>query len=194
MNTELVKILKNNAIAVVATDTLYGILGRTDNEAVVQRIYTLKGRDEYKPFIILVPTVEALADFGVVLSEYEKELLAQWWPGAVTVIIPIAEDKRDTLAYLHRGTNELAFRLPAKPSLLQLVKETGPLVAPSTNPQGQEPAYTIAEAKAYFGTAVDHYEDEGEVHGRASTIVRLNKGHIEIIRQGTVLIFDNAQD
>jgi L-threonylcarbamoyladenylate synthase len=177
MNTELVKILKNNAIAVVATDTLYGILGRTDNEAVVQRIYTLKGRDEYKPFIILVPTVEALADFGVVLSEYEKELLAQWWPGAVTVIIPIAEDKRDTLAYLHRGTNELAFRLPAKPSLLQLVKETGPLVAPSTNPQGQEPAYTSLKLKHILARLLITMKTKGKCTG----VLQLSCGLTKVI-------------
>jgi L-threonylcarbamoyladenylate synthase len=186
MNTAIVTTLKNNGIAIAATDTLYGILGVASSEAVVQRIYDLKGRDEHKPFIILISNIEDLLGFGVVLSEFEKQKLLQWWPGAVTVIMSIAESKRESSRYLHRGTNELAFRLPAKPSLVELLKETGPLVAPSANPQGQEPSYTIAEAKAYFGNSVDYYEDEGEVRGIASTIVRFHNGQIELIRQGSV--------
>jgi L-threonylcarbamoyladenylate synthase len=154
----------------------------------VQRIYDLKGRDEHKPFIILISAIEDLSGFGVMLPEFEKQKLSQWWPGSVTVIVPIVESISQSLSYLHRGTNELAFRLPAKPSLVQLLKETGPLVAPSANPQGQEPSYTIPEAKAYFDNKVDYYADEGEVRGLASTIVRLYDGQIELIRQGSVII------
>jgi len=188
MNAELINILKNNGIAIVATDTLYGVLGNAHSEAVVQHIYELKGRDEDKPFIILIPDIGSLAQFGAVLSNTEKQKLAQYWPGAVTVIVPLAEAWREKFAYLHRGTNELAFRMPGKQSLLDLLKETGPLVAPSANPQGKEPAHTINEAQTYFGDEVDFYQDGGTVAGLPSTIIRLKDQHITIIRQGAVSV------
>ncbi len=189
MNPELITILKNNGLAIVATDTLYGVLGNAQSEAVVQRIYELKGRDENKPFIILIPDIASLAQFGVEISDAEKEKLLQWWPASLTVILSVAEDKQEQFSYLHRGTNELAFRMPHKELLLELLKETGPLVAPSANPQGKEPAHTIEEARDYFGDKVDHYEDEGRVEGLASTIIRLKDGEITVIRQGSVSVF-----
>ncbi len=188
MEQNVVTILKSNGIAVVATDTLYGILGAAYNEAVVRRIYELKGRDENKPFIILIPTIETLTQFGIVLSDSEKEKMSQWWPAPLTVILPIPEDRQEQFSYLHRGTNEIAFRMPDKGSLRALLQETGPLVAPSANPQGQAPAQTIEMAKEYFGDNVDYYADEGEVQGQPSTIIRLHNGAITLIRQGVYSI------
>jgi len=186
MNTNLINILKNNGIVVLATDTLYGIVGNAHSQTIVERIYTIKGRDENKPFIILIPSIAALDSFGITLTEKDRQFLETVWPGAVTVILPIVPSHYGQLAYLHRGTNELAFRLPNKASLRSLLEQVGPLVAPSANPQSFEPAYTIAQAQEYFGTTIDHYEDEGEVRGEPSTIVRLKDGAPTIVRQGAV--------
>jgi L-threonylcarbamoyladenylate synthase len=188
MSTELIEILKNNGLAIVTTDTLYGVLGNARSEQVVQRIYDLKGRDENKPFIVLIPSIESLQHFGIALSDFEREKVSQWWPGPVTVILPLPENYQKHFSYLHRGTNELAFRIPAKESLLELLKQTGPLVAPSANPQGKEPANTIEEARAYFGNGIDVYEDAGRVEGLPSTIVRLKDSQIKVIRQGAVSV------
>jgi L-threonylcarbamoyladenylate synthase len=188
MNDELVIILKNNEVAVIATDTIYGVVGRAASKAAVERLYKLKGRDEGKPFIILIPSIDSLKDFGVFVSDAEKEKLNVIWPNAVTVILPVDSAYQEKFAYLHRGTNELAFRLPAKESLRQMLEQTGPLVAPSANPQGLPPATTIAEAKEYFGSAVDRYEDSGVVEGKASTIISLQDGKMTLIRQGSVAI------
>jgi L-threonylcarbamoyladenylate synthase len=188
MNTEIFHTLTNNGIAVIATDTLYGVLGNASNVAVVQRIYDLKGRDEHKPFIILISTIESLKDFDVVLTDKDMQVLNRLWPAPVTVIVPLSREGQQKFSYLHRGTNELAFRLPAKQSLVELLKETGPLVAPSANPQGQEPAHTIEDARAYFGNKIDIYGDEGKIDGIASTIIQLDNGKITIIRQGAVTV------
>ena len=52
------------------------------------------------------------------------------------------------------------------------LEQTGPLIAPSANLQGQPPAKNIQEAYEYFGDAVDLYVDGGTVEsGRAVTSV-----------------------
>ncbi len=188
MNQDLIKIIKNNGTAVIATDTIYGVVASALSTIAVARLYEIKGRDEGKPFIILISNIDTLKEFGVFISDTDKEKLNTIWPNAVTVILPVDSTYQEQFAYLHRGTNELAFRLPAKESLHVVLEQTGPLVAPSANPQGLPTANTIIQAQNYFGDTVDHYEDGGVVQGNASTIITLKDGKITILRQGTVAI------
>lgn len=188
MTASVAEILLQEKIAVITTDTLYGIVGRAFSESVVERIYEVKGRDENKPFIILIPAIEALKEFGITLSEKEKEKIETLWPGSVTIILPLPPDRIERFSYLHRGIKTLAFRMPDKSELIELLKETGPLVAPSANQQGKPPAKTIDEAREYFGDTMDYYEDGGIVQGEPSTIITLQNGEVEVIRQGTARI------
>ena len=71
--------------------------------------------------------------------------------------------------------------MPANQDLRNLITETGPLVAPSANPEGLAPANTIDEAKEYFGDSVDFYI-EGTVTTQPSKIVRITADSEEIIR------------
>ena len=115
-----------------------------------------------------------------------KKVLDKIWPGQVSVILPCESDKFE---YLHRGTKALAIRFPDKKDLLELLKETGPLIAPSANFEGEPPALTIKEARDYFGDKVDFYEDAGKLDSQPSTLISLNKdGKIRILRQGEVKI------
>ncbi len=67
--------------------------------------------------------------------------------------------------------------------LFSLLQKTGPLVAPSANPQGLTPASNIKEAKKYFGDRVDFYIAGGTLISKPSTIIKINKnGEIEVLR------------
>ncbi len=172
-------ILADNGIGVIPTDTLYGVVGSAFSQKAVEKIYSVKGRDENKPFIILISTIGDLEKFGIELLPGQTEFLNSVWPGAVSLILPCLKKEFE---YLHRGTNSLAFRLPDDKNLLEFLKKTGPLVAPSSNPQGKVPAHTLGEAKKYFGDNVDFYIDGGEKNGQPSKIVSLLEAEPKIIR------------
>lgn len=176
------KILARGGVGILPTDTLYGLIGLASSKRAVARIYKLKHRKASKPFIVLIHSFNDLKKFGVRLSPKTKKILKKWWPGAVSIILPVS--KRG-FTYLHRGTKTLAFRMPAKKELHALLKATGPLVAPSANPEGKLPSKTIKEAKNYFGTMVDFYVDEGRRYGPPSTLVALRKGRLVILRGGS---------
>jgi L-threonylcarbamoyladenylate synthase len=125
--------LTNKEIGVVPTDTLYGIVGSAMSPEVVERIYELRKRERDKPLIVLLAGIAELDKFGVVPGERTRELLDKVWPGPVSVIVPVAGPE---WAYLHRGTGGIAFRVPKKPDLRELLRQTGPLVAPSANLAG----------------------------------------------------------
>jgi L-threonylcarbamoyladenylate synthase len=88
---------------------------------------------------------------------------------------------------LHLGTQSLAFRVPKPKGLQSLLKKTGPLVAPSANPEGMKPALTMREAKKYFGNAVALYVP-GLVHRAPSSLVSLLGPTPVVISRGTVKI------
>ncbi len=175
----MAKKIDQGGIGVIPTDTLFGVVGRAHDAAAVERIYALKGRDENKPFIILIDSIARLSEFGIALTETQRAYLASVWPGPVSVILPCPDER---FAYLHRGTGALAFRLPKKRWLRSLINMTGPLVAPSANPQGMTPAATAREARRYFGAAVDAYAWGLPRRGRASKIVSLVSGEPVVIR------------
>ena len=117
--------------------------------------------------------------------ENTAAILKRLWPGKVSAVLPCSDEQ---WAYLHRGTGTVAFRLPDDAGLRALLRETGPLVAPSANPQGEPPAKTIEDAEGYFGDTVDFYVDGGLLDGEPSTLVKIENGNIVVLRQGAVRI------
>jgi L-threonylcarbamoyladenylate synthase len=184
-DSKLVEIIKNGGVGVLPTDTLYGIVGNALNKKSVEKIYKLKKRNSRKKVIILIGSLSDLKLFSVSLNNEFKKIISDFWPGKVTIILPVRTKK---FAYLLKKTKTLAFRLPKKTKLVNLLKKTGPLIAPSANREGEKPAKTIIEAKKYFGNEVDFYVDDGKQESLSSTIIRLRNHHLMIRRKGAVKI------
>jgi L-threonylcarbamoyladenylate synthase len=182
------KILKHGGVAVIPTDTLYGVVGSALSEKTVERIYDVKGRDDNKPCIVLITDYKDLEKFGVI---YNQKDLERFWPGKVSVILPIENNIiQKKFEYLHRGTYGISFRMISSRNrnLFKLIKEVGPLIAPSANPQGLEPAENITQAKKYFGDSVDFYVSSGTKKSKPSTLVSYKDGKFTVLRQGAVII------
>jgi L-threonylcarbamoyladenylate synthase len=170
----------------------------------------LRKRDPKKPMIVLVGGMKHVtgnrAGFGIALSPAHRALLTRLWPNKISVVLPCQAKK---FAYLHRGTKTIAFRMPKPKRLRDLLKKTGPLVAPSANWEGRPPATTIAQAKRYFGpvrssppsgssgarlragatsNGIDFYVNAGVRNGKPSTLVALKNGKIIVLREGAVKI------
>jgi len=182
---ELIKLIKDGGIGVMPTDTIYGLVGQAMNKDIVQRIYKVRKRSPDKPLIILIGSIEDLGLFGIKVTSSQKAVLDKYWPGKISIILPCKSVKWQ---YLHRGTKSLAFRLPKNESLINILKQTGPLVAPSANPEGAVPAKNITEAKNYLGDEVDFYVS-GRSNPEPSTLVQLKSdGELVLLRQGAVKI------
>lgn len=171
---ECSKNLINNEIGVIKTDTLYGLVGRAHDKQSVERIYNVKNRDVNKPLIILISTQDQLKDFSIELDSNISKKIQLYWPGTNTLIFRCNDEKLD---YLTKQGQSLAFRLPNDKQLCHLIDKTGPLVAPSANPEGEKPAKSIIDAALYFGEEVDFYVESGFAsHSKASKIISLIDG------------------
>lgn len=183
INLSAVSILKNGGVGVLPTDTLYGVVASALIKNAVARLYLLRRKTSSKPFIVLIADTAMLRRFGVQLEELEQQFLKKVWPGPVSVILTVPSNR---FAYLHKGKKTLAFRIPAQSGFRAFLKKTGPLLAPSANPEGLPPATTIRDAKAYFGDKVDFYvASKQRLSGLPSTLVSLKGGSVRVLRKGS---------
>ena len=169
---KLFEVLKRGGVAVMPTDTIYGIVGSALKRKTVERIYRVRRRSPKKPFIILISSARDIAKFGIRHDARVKLFLDNVWPGPVSVILPCPSPK---FRYLHRGTKTLALRVPKPAALRALLKKTGPLVAPSANIEGKLPARTVGEALRYFGTRVDVYVSGRSKRSAPSLLIEIKR-------------------
>jgi len=178
----LIACLNEGGVVVVPTDTMYGLVTRASDQQAVERVYRIRGRAPEKPCIMLVAARWQITDTALWTPKH-KVLADTYWPGALSLVAPTAT----TEPYLHRGTHTLAYRVPDRDDLRRLLTNTGPLIAPSANPESKLPATTLLEAQAYFGDKVDGYVDGGTIAGDApSTVAGIVNNEIHIFRQGVV--------
>ncbi|RYX79002.1 Sua5/YciO/YrdC/YwlC family protein [bacterium] len=184
MNSLLVSHLLNSGqIAVIPTDTVYGVVAGASDQEAVARLYKLKHR-EAKPGTLIAANIDQLTNLGIDYRHLKP--VEKLWPAAVSVVVPCDE----SLFYIHQGVNSLAVRIPDSEHLRELLSFTGPLITSSANQPGQPPATTIDEARAYFGDKVEWYEDGGVVNRDASTVIEINNGRAQILRQGAFNLKD----
>lgn len=154
---KLIHTLMNGGIAVIRTDTVYGIVARANDEIAVERVYEAKGRDADKSCIVLIADpMQAYGDYPLDYA-FPKE------PTSVLVESPKAP------SWLLRANSRIAHRIPAIDWLIEVIREVGPLIAPSANPQGQPPALNVSQARDYFGDTIDMYVDGGQVPTTVTT-------------------------
>lgn len=184
-------LVKKGKVAVVPTDTIYGIVASAFDKNAVERVYKLRARDKKKPCIILIRSEKDLKKFSISLNQDQKKFLKKVWPGKVSVVFPC---KNKSLSYLHRGKKTLAFRAPKPLWLRRFLRLSGPVIAPSANPQAKPPAKNIKEARRYFGSAVDIFVSGGGSRlGKPSSVVAIKNGEVVVLRRGAVKILKNEK-
>jgi len=176
-------ILNNGGVVIAPTDTLYGVLAKATDIEAVHKVDKLKGRSHVKSYIVLISDISELELFWIQINPRIKTFLSRVWPGPVTVALSVDEG---VFPFLREGHNSIAFRLPKSEKLIELIKNTGPLVAPSANPEGLTPASSIEDAQKYFGADASGYIDGGIRTGMPSTVISFEKGDLECVREGAL--------
>lgn len=175
--TQAAAILKKGGLVVLPTDTIFGIVAKASCQRAVENLYKVKQRRRQKPFIILVSSLEQI---NSTLTQNELQDITLFNEGANSIILPV---EKTTEPWLLGGGKTAAYRL-IKPGsgLWELITKTGPLVAPSANPEGLKPASSILEAKEYFGKEAALYIDGPLPAAKPSSIYQWTKDGFIAIR------------
>ncbi len=178
------EILHNGDVVAIPTDTVYGLAALPDNEKAVKKLFLVKKRAHNKPMNILVPNTDAIKPFVSSFPPQFQELTQKFWPGALTLVIPI---KTETLATQIRAELPTAgFRVPNHPETLQLLKQSGPLVTTSANLSEQTPALTPQDVEKIFGDNIPILKGQTPTQGLASTILAYKNNAWTLLRQGNI--------
>lgn len=168
-----VEILLEGGLVGVPTETVYGLAARADSPEAVARIYAAKGRPDFNPLIIHVRDV-AMAKCFADWDERAEKLAARFWPGPLTMVLPLAEEAGLAPA-VSAGLPTIALRCPVHPVMQALIEQAGvPLAAPSANRSGFVSPTSAAHVLETLDGRIDAVVDAGPTaRGLESTIVAL---------------------
>ncbi|WP_027479154.1 L-threonylcarbamoyladenylate synthase [Gryllotalpicola ginsengisoli] len=145
-------------LAVIPTDTVYGVAADAFNAAAVAKLLAAKGRGRQAPPPVLIPDLKTLDALAQSVPDEVRQLAEAFWPGGLTVVLHAQPSLVWDLGETH-GT--VALRMPNHKIALELLGETGPLAVSSANKTGLPAARTAAEAAEMLGDSIAVYLDAG---------------------------------
>ena len=172
-------------ICVLPTDTIYGFHCRADNTELLSQLHQLKGRQEQKPFLLLIQGMEYLLHREIHLPQAARGLMERFWPGPLTLVLATRERWPDDLS---EDGYSIAVRQPGYPILNRIIDYAGvPLASTSVNLAGRQPLQTMEEILPAFGDRVDCVLDAGLLPAaKPSTIVSFRTSPPSILREGSI--------
>lgn len=172
-----VNAIKNGAVFIYPTDTIYGIGCDATNPAAVQELRLIKQRDT-KPLSVIAPSKEWILDNCDLHANGKKWL--DNLPGPYTLIVNVRNPVCVTQEVNHGST--LGVRIPHH-WISEVVQAANiPVVTTSVNISGKPFARTITDIETAIIDAVDFVIDEGTLSGNPSTLVDLT-GKQPIVKQ-----------
>ena len=169
---------RSGAVALVPTETVYGLVCDWNDKAARNRIYELKHRAENKPFAAFVPDIDSLPPEVDSIPEAARKICEAFCPGPVTLVIP------------DKSGSTFGFRVPDHPFILKLLREYGgALASTSANLSGSPAALSVEEALKSIDGEPEIAVDGGVLpaDSRASTVILVQADSSwKILRHGPV--------
>jgi L-threonylcarbamoyladenylate synthase len=180
------KLLKNGDLVAIPTETVYGLAVDATNGRAVASLFTVKGRPNFNPLICHVSNIE-MAQKYVIFDEISLFLAKTFWPGPLTLILPIIEN-----CAIHPLTRAnlptIGIRIPQGPAQKLIEKCGFPLAAPSANTSGRLSPTSAELVENDIGKKINLILDAGSCKiGLESTIIKVEKGKIFLLRPGGIL-------
>jgi L-threonylcarbamoyladenylate synthase len=179
--------LREGGILAYPTETVYGFGARCTVEGV-DRVRTLKGREDDKPFLLLVSSAAEVGDLA--WTDEAAELSRVFWPGSLTLVL--GDPRGRFPAGIRSPSGGVALRVSPHPLVRRLLDELGePIISTSANAPGGPPALSGADAHAAgvaLGAGPELLVLEGGMlpFSRPSTIIDCSGDRALVIREGTI--------
>jgi L-threonylcarbamoyladenylate synthase len=178
-------LLVQGRMLAVPTDTYYALAVHPLQEAALTRLFALKERPPEKPVLLLVASPEMLTQVAAGVPEAAARLMARFWPGPLTIILP-ARPRLPRL--LTGGTGTVGVRQPRHVLACRLLAALGfPVTGTSANRSGRPPLTRAEEVFREFGAGVDLILEAGPCPGGLpSTIVDATAAPPRLVRSGAI--------
>ncbi len=173
---ELAKAIRNGAVLIYPTDTLYGIGCNALVREGVEKIMKAKGREPGKPFSVIAPSKAWITENTRITAD-NAQFVDNLLPGPYTVIL-----KSKINIPLVTGEGKLGVRIP-RSEFCDFIRSQGfPFVTTSVNLSTTGPVTCLSDVPARIAEATDYAIDAGELNGISSRIFDISGKDLQIVR------------
>lgn len=178
-------ILKDGGVVAFPTETVYGLGALASNPAAVEKIFEAKGRPGDNPLIVHIADLNMLKEVIDGDVPLDASLLAEeFWPGPLSMIFKKGKKIPENVT---AGLETVAVRMPSNPAALMLIKEAGPIAAPSANRSGRPSPTSARHVMDDMEGLIPLILDSGSCRvGLESTVLDLTCTPPRVLRPGGV--------
>jgi protein-tyrosine phosphatase len=197
--SKTVDVLRDGGVAVVPTETVYGLAARLADSQAVNKLIKLKGRNENHPFPLAFSCVDTITDVCSEMSPLALRLARRCMPGPISLVIDVPPDESmfwslpQEIQKAVSQKNEtqqstVCCRIPDHPLLLTVLGELNePIILTSANKTGHGEIANVDEIIADLGGGIDLLLDDGSLLSpKPSTIVRVVGNNYTVLREGAI--------
>ncbi len=180
---EAIQAIRSGQLAILPTDTVYGLCASAYREDPGRRLYRLKGRDQFQPTALIVSDVEMLFECVPELRGRAGTIARAVFPGSYTLVFQNPARRYPWLTGRHPGT--IGVRVPILPEPAQAVLDAViSVAATSANLPGEPPPRRLDEVPERLRHGVGATLDAGELPGVASTVIDCSEDEPHVVREG----------
>lgn len=175
------------------TESFFALGVNATDAKAIQHLYRLKKREMGKPIALIAADLRQVKKFFYMTKD-EERLARKYWPGAVTMLLKPKQllavkalvPSSPNLSSTGRRGTVVGVRVPAHARARALALSVGaPITATSANISGQPPTKSARKLKHDFPDILIVPGRCGKAR-KPSTIIDMQRGKINIIRQGVV--------
>ena len=182
---EAFALLNKGAVIAFPTETFYGLGADARNEAAIDKIFGIKGRDFRNPILVVIGERVHLDAFAADVPEDARKLMDRFWPGPLTIVFRAAISVSPKLT---AGSGKIGIRLTSHPIAMAISKRLGgPVTATSANLSGAPECSSTAEVLSQLEGKIGGLVDGGKTPGgQGSTIVDATVSPVKVLREGVI--------
>ena len=184
---EAAKLLKEGKVIAFPTETVYGLGVVYDDQKAYDSLCQVKRRPPEKPFTLMLADVTDVENYAD-LNKQAKALVKAFMPGQFTLI---TKAKEGLPSWCVSNTGNVGIRIADYDLIRDLIRKTGkPLLVPSANRSGEQPATTTYDVVEIFGEELAAVVEGESISNIPSTIVFVGDKYSDVFREGAVKIED----
>lgn len=177
---KLVELFKSGKIAILPSDTVYGIFADATNEEAIRKVDDAKGSN--KPHLMVVSSIEMLKEYVSEIDDLQERIINKYWPNTLTILFKKNNKISDELT---KGSPYVGVRMPNNNFLLKLLNEFGkPLLSSSANITNEKVITNVNMLDDRLKSKVDYIYDAGDLSDIASTLIKVENNKIIFLREG----------
>ena len=179
---EMAKILKNDGVISVPTDTVFGICARINSQIAYNKLLKVKKRPINKAFPVMCVDIEQIKNIAIV-DEIAEKLIKAFMPGPITLVL---KKNSNLPEYVTNGKDTIAVRMAPSKTIEELITKIGsPIFMTSANQSGQPECTNLDEIERVCPLLDGMME--GEIfYSIGSTIIDCTSKKIKILREGPI--------